>query len=99
MNTLKRIIQVGTHAVDKLPGKLIDDYRKTMLNGLWTNMPFQIRKGKKYTYAVISGCEDGCAVAWACAAQDNELETFTAKDLADANFDQNRENLIIGSED
>ena len=99
LNTLKKIIQVGSHAVDTLPGKLMDDYRKTMLNGLWTNMPFQIRKGRKYTYAVISGGEDGCAMSWACVVQDNELEMFTAKDLADAHFDQHRENLLIGSDD
>lgn len=84
INTEVKVKEVKSHAVDTLPGKVIDDYRTTMLNGLWLNMPFQIRKGRKYTYVVLSGGDSGFAMAWAYAVEENTLDGVCAEDLKNA---------------
>ena len=95
INTEVKVKEVASHAVDTLPGKVISEHYVSMLNGLWDNMPFQIRKARKYTYVVISGGDDGFAVAWAYAVDEKSIEGLTAKDLEHAQFGHDSEWLLI----
>lgn len=95
INTEVKVKEVASHEVDTLSGKVIDDFRTTMLNGLWNNMPFQIRRGRKYTYVVISGNDSGFAMAFAYAVEENTLNGLTAKDLTNAQCSNDGEWLLI----